>query len=783
MINCKDSGCIGGDWNSIIHEKDATKNQSQKMSPSLKRLVKTFSWTDSFRYLHPSDKVFSRYYDHSLHGEGATRIDRQYHWGSLAVLEVKYVGLAFSDHHGLIVKIKLPESQSKLLCPRSRPQFKAKPEVVKDKVFNDRLKDKFADWAEVRQAGLNLMPWWDLIVKPGIKRLLIERGKEMNMERSGQLNLLFLKQAYLVIKLQRGDINTLAKLKLVQAEIQVWYEEESEKIKIQSRTDEIETSEKVRIYHHELHAKHIKRSSILKLKTEKGLLEGHTACVQYLEQAVGKLLLHPANLDVDAQDALLKEVRPVFTQADNEMFAKLPTKDDVKQSVWSANINAAPGNDGLTNLVYKHCWDTLGESLTEVTQAVFQGTKPSLSQRTSLMMYGSKSNKPPNSPDPKHKRRISLLNSDFKIMTGIDNSRFKSVATHTLNSNQLSAGDDRRIHHGICKARDAISVANGKNQGVGILDNDYMAAFDFMVLTWVFRVLEAKGLRKTAIQRLKNLYHDHLTIVVINNVHGRCFKNNRWSIRQGDRPSSILFCYGLDPHLDWLENRLKGITIYENLQSTEAPNKEIYKLIAYVDDVKPSITSMNEFTVVDKGSQLFEAASGCKLHRDPASGKVKFLPLGRWKGTLTREDLPVKYIVLSDHLDMVGVKLLATYQKTRKVNCDELVDKVKNTTGAWKAGKFMPLTCRAHSVNTYCLSKTLFKCFSIDLRVGDVAKISSHVKSWLYADQLEKPEELVLYRQRKQGGLGLVSMQYKAVSLLIRNFTETSIHPKFQSNL
>ena len=159
---------------------------------------------------------------------------------------------------------------------------------------------------------------------------------------------------------------------------------------------------------------------------------------------------------------------------------------------------------------------------------------------------------------------------------------------------------------------------------------------------------------------------------------------------------------------------------------------------------------MNEFTVVDRGSSLFEAASGCKLHRDPASGKVKFLPLGRWKGTLTREDLPMNYIVLSDHLDMVGVKLLATYQKTRKVNCDELVDKVKNTTGAWKAGKFMPLTCRAHSVNTYCLSKTLFKCSSINLRVGDVAKISSHVKSWLYADQLEKPEELVLYRQRNR---------------------------------
>ena len=61
----------------------------------------------------------------------------------------------------------------------------------------------------------------------------------------------------------------------------------------------------------------------------------------------------------------------------------------------------------------------------------------------------------------------------------------------------------------------------------------------------------------------------------------------------------------------------------------------MYKLIAYVDDVKPSITSMNDFIVVDSGSALFEAAAGCKLHRDPSSGKVKFLPLGRWKGTLT----------------------------------------------------------------------------------------------------------------------------------------------------
>ena len=50
------------------------------------------------------------------------------------------------------------------------------------------------------------------------------------------------------------------------------------------------------------------------------------------------------------------------------------------------------------------------------------------------------------------------------------------------------------------------------------------------------------------------------------------------------------------------------------------------------------------------------------------SGKVKFLRLGRWKGILEEEDLPLecRYIRFSEYLDMLGVPLFASYQKTRK---------------------------------------------------------------------------------------------------------------------
>ena len=146
---------------------------------------------------------------------------------------------------------------------------------------------------------------------------------------------------------------------------------------------------------------------------------------------------------------------------------------------------------------------------------------------------------------------------------------------------------------------------------------------------------------------------------------------------------------------------------------------------------------MDEFKPVDQGSTLFEKASGCILHRNPASGKVKLLPLGRWKGVLQQEDLPVKYITISEHLDMVGVQLCASTTQTRKVNGDKLQETIKNTVGPWKGGKFMPLTQRPFSANTYCMSKIWFRSTSINLRESDIKTLNSNIKSWIFADQLE----------------------------------------------
>jgi exonuclease III len=812
LTNRKEVGICGGDMNCIVDLKDATKNPQTKMSPSLRSLVNNFSWVDSFRSLHPTTDTYSRYYSSDRYGEGASRIDRAYHWGGVSVLQAGYHSISFSDHMAHVIEYQLPAPMERILGPRARPTFKVKPDVVMDDVFKARLKVGMADWQPAKDNGLDVLRWWEMLVKPGIRRLAIERGRELTKERRGALGLLQVRQAYLTKKLQSGELARLSELREVNLRMEAWYNVESSKIALQSQIQDMEQSEKIRINHQSLHQKASTRTSILRLQTESGLLEGHAACAQHLEQTVAAHLLQPAALDTAAQQFLLSEVQQVFTEADNTMMRALPDKEEVRTVLMSCRAHAAPGTDGLTAHLYQKHWDLLGDGLTEVILAVFRGQQPTASQRTSQMVFGSKPKKQ-QSLKPSDKRKISLLNTDFKMISGLQAARLRSTMTRTVSKNQLVAGSDRRLHHGIALARDAIQAAGRSRAGCGILDTDLISAFCNMVLTWSLLVLRKKGLCEEACARIANMYKNNYSIVVVNNVLGRCIENKRLTIRQGDKISMELFVFGIDPVLEYLESRLRGIPIFSlpvegpqpapgpptpgpptrrpaagrqrnsrtiSTPPTLPPLESRYILVGYCDDLKPAITSMDEFLLVDRIMTIFERSSGCPMHRDPTSGKCKFLPLGRWRGTLTQEDLPCNFFRLSEHLDMLGVTLKATYTATRKANGEELVARMRNVVGPWRAGRHMALTMRPHLLNSTAFSKLYHRCTTGDLRVADSVAISKLAKSWLYADMLEKPEQLALHRDTRDGGLGLHRVDLRALAFLISSFLETAVQPAFQ---
>ena len=257
---------------------------------------------------------------------------------------------------------------------------------------------------------------------------------------------------------------------MVNVLISEWYKNESAAIILLSRSNDLNLNEKVWVFHHGQHLQFRKRSSFLQLQTPAGIVTGHSDCAKALENNVTDHLLNQADLDPLAQEILLNEVEESFTEADNAKLKAAPTKAEIKTVLDSCRPHAAPGTDGLTVYLYQQCWNILGDPLTQVIGEVFRGSKPTASQRTSLMVFGNKPGKKAKSLLISDRRKLSLLNVDFKLMTGIEAARIRSTMSRTISPLQLVTGGEKRISHGVAMARDTIHMAGKNKTRCGILD-------------------------------------------------------------------------------------------------------------------------------------------------------------------------------------------------------------------------------------------------------------------------------------------------------------------------
>ena len=160
--------------------------------------------------------------------------------------------------------------------------------------------------------------------------------------------------------------------------------------------------------------------------------------------------------------------------------------------IESSNLNMAPGSDGISGLFYYHCWEIIKEPLLKVLLSIHDEDKPTASQCSSIMVFANKPKKQ-NSTLPSDKRRISLLNADMKIITGLEALHLMALSQHTLSPSQLVMGNDQRIQHGINEARDTINHVNKYKMNGGFLDLDFKVGFNNLVMGWVFKIMAKKG--------------------------------------------------------------------------------------------------------------------------------------------------------------------------------------------------------------------------------------------------------------------------------------------------
>ena len=164
----------------------------------------------------------------------------------------------------------------------------------------------------------------------------------------------------------------------------------------------------------------------------------------------------------------------------------------------------SPGIDGLTSNFYKHFWPLFGNSLTRVFNYAFLAGRLSVSQRRGIITLLFKKG---DRTLLKNWRPITLLTSDYKILTKALANRLHKVLPLIVHSDQTASIKGRTINDNTRLLHDVITYANEENVPLALISVDQLKAFDRVAHGFLFKTLERFGFGPSFLRWIQVIYN------------------------------------------------------------------------------------------------------------------------------------------------------------------------------------------------------------------------------------------------------------------------------------
>ena len=202
-----------------------------------------------------------------------------------------------------------------------------------------------------------------------------------------------------------------------------------------------------------------------------------------------------------------------FDQEHLNEINKFINEKEIEIAIDSLNSDSAPGSDGLTADFYKILKKKKITDLYELFNNIFLKGKMPKTMRQAIVKLLYKKNDHKNI---KNWRTISLLNTDYKILSKIIVNRLIPIfENHTL-PQQCTGLPGRRIENIHYNIQALLELANQKNENLAIMSIDFEKAFDKISHQFIFKIMEKLRLGKTIIEFIKLLYKDTFSKIEIN---------------------------------------------------------------------------------------------------------------------------------------------------------------------------------------------------------------------------------------------------------------------------
>ena len=295
--------------------------------------------------------------------------------------------------------------------------------------------------------------------------------------------------------------------------------------------------------------------------------------------------------------------------------AKAPIQlEEATEVLLKMRKAAAPGPDGLPVGVYVNHWDAIGPDwMAMVEEAEAIGSLPQCVSAGRLVLLAKGSERV---RSPAANRPITLLNSDYKLLTAVLTKRLNPVMSHLVHELQTGFIRGRYIGDNVVLIRDYIESCKAKELERSLIFCDFEKAYDRVRWRWLWRVMEHVGLDGRLLALIQACYANPCVTVVLEGMTLGLLHPTR-GVRQGCPMSPLLFALAIEPLHNCLRSAsIQGVGLPTTLEDNGSKRSERLKAALFADDITLFPADESDAVGMVRMIKKFGLASGSKLNID-----------------------------------------------------------------------------------------------------------------------------------------------------------------------